>query len=81
MILRIYFKKDYTDTPDPSYSVKLWKKAAQKGDSHAQYLLGLSYHNGIGGLIKDKKECFKWLKKSADQGFFPEETVLLFPCF
>lgn len=59
----ILSSKYYTDTPDPSYSVKLWKKVAQKGNSHAQYLLGVSYCDGIGGLIKDKKEYFKWLKK------------------
>ncbi len=42
------------------------KSSAEQGDSEAQFMLGVMYHNGE-GVKQDFKESFKWFKKSALQ--------------
>jgi hypothetical protein len=44
------------------------KAKAEKGDTTAQYNLGVSYHNGL-GVRQDNAEAVKWFRKAADQGF------------
>ena len=39
-------------------------KAAEAGHSAAQYYLGLAYESGD-GIIQDKEEAIKWLRKAA----------------
>ena len=51
--------------------IDLFKKAANKGYSPAQYQLGCCYHDGFGddgyGVKKDLIEAFSWFKKAAAQ--------------
>lgn len=42
-------------------------KAAQEGDKVAQYLMGISYANGI-GVQTDDAQAMGWFTKSAEQG-------------
>ena len=48
-------------------ALKWWRKAAQKGDSKAQYNLGSSYADGR-GVRADKRVAALWLKKAGGQG-------------
>jgi len=47
---------------DMHRAVKWYKEAALQGDVMAQYNLALIYKDGKGGVQKDLKEAFKWLK-------------------
>lgn len=47
-------------------AAKWWRKAAEQGDSQAQYKLSLCYYNGK-GVKKDLKEALKWYRKSQEQ--------------
>ena len=53
--------KDYAE------AVKWYMKAAEQGNSAAQYNLGLMYKNG-NGVAKDRGGARKWFQKAADQG-------------
>ena len=45
------------------------KASADKGDAHAQKMLGDGYHKGIDRILpKDQSEALKWWHKAADQG-------------
>jgi hypothetical protein len=44
-----------------------YKKAAEQGDSDAQFRVGVMYDNGQ-GVTEDKKQAFHWYKKAAEQG-------------
>lgn len=46
--------------------LQLRQKAEIENDTHAQYLLGTCYRLGL-GEAKNKEECFKWVRKSAEQ--------------
>ena len=48
-------------------TVKWFRKAAEQGDSEAQYNLGLFYDKGE-GVEKNHSEAIKWYKKAAEQG-------------
>ena len=45
------------------------RELADKGNAFAQFMLGLFYVNGEGGLAPDPKQGAAWLRKSADQGY------------
>ena len=45
--------------------MKWWRKAAEQGDSSAQYNLGERYRDGV---AKDSNESVKWYRKAAEQG-------------
>ncbi len=47
-------------------SITYYKEAASKGNSFAQFKLGVKYDSGE-GVQENKSEAFKWFKKSADQ--------------
>lgn len=47
-------------------ALPLLMRAADKGDSFAQYTLGLAYIDG-NGIAKDERKAFSWLEKSASQ--------------
>lgn len=49
-------------------AVKWFTKAAEQGDSEAQYILGNAYHNGKYGLKPDHNEAIKWYTKAVEQG-------------
>ena len=48
-------------------SIKLLRKAADKGNAKAQRSLGVRYHDG-NGVEKDLVEAVKWYRKAAAQG-------------
>ncbi|HTD06148.1 tetratricopeptide repeat protein [Undibacterium sp.] len=56
-----YEKKDYAS------ALKLFKKAAKKGNSDAQFNLGLMYVNGE-GVKRDYDQALRWYEQSAVQG-------------
>ena len=43
-------------------------KAAERGDSEAQFGLALMYAKGQGGASQDYFKAFEWLRKAAEQG-------------
>ncbi|MBI5361229.1 MAG: SEL1-like repeat protein [Planctomycetes bacterium] len=45
---------------------QLRRNAEIENDTHVQYLLGTCYRLGL-GVPKNKEECFKWVRKSAEQ--------------
>ena len=51
----------------PVDNTKWIRKAAELGDSEAQYKLGLMYLDGQ-GVKKDETEAVRWLRKAAEQG-------------
>jgi hypothetical protein len=53
---------------DHHFAVQLYEESAEKGDSDAQYKLGLLYLTGNGAL-QDFSEAAKWLKLAAEQGY------------
>lgn len=58
---------------DVNKALELWKKAAEAGDSEAQYVLGSCYAGDAEYCDPDKiyqnmPEAKKWLQKAADQG-------------
>lgn len=55
-------KKDYKK------AVKWYQLSADKGNAHAQYLLGLMYAKGRGVNKKDYKKAVKWYRLSAEKG-------------
>jgi uncharacterized protein len=50
------------------FAVQLYQENAEKGNSDAQYKLGLLYLTGNGAL-QDFTEAAKWLKLAAEQGY------------
>lgn len=52
---------------DHHFAVQLYQENAEKGNSDAQYKLGLLYLSGNGAL-QDFTEAAKWLKLAAEQG-------------
>ncbi|WP_457611300.1 tetratricopeptide repeat protein [Lutibacter sp.] len=58
-------------------AVTLWEKAANQGDSNAQFNLGLIYENGY-GVKQNYKEAMKWFRKAANQGVANAQTNLGF---
>ena len=48
-------------------AVKWFRKAAEQGEAHAQFMLGMCYFDGV-GITQDKTEAVKWLQKAAKQG-------------
>lgn len=53
---------------DHHFRVQLYQESAEKGDSDAQYKLGLLYLTGNGAL-QDFAEAARWLKLAAEQGY------------
>ena len=59
--LRYYDNGNYTE------AVKWFRKAAERGDADAQFMLGTFYENGE-GVSQDYQEAVKWYRKAAEQG-------------
>ena len=53
--------------PDLEEAVKWYRKAAEQGNSRAQYELGYCYIKGK-GVAQDRNEAIKWYRKAAAQG-------------
>ncbi len=47
--------------------VSLWKQAARKGHSRAQFYLGVCYDNGL-GVPQDIRLAAQWYRRAAEQG-------------
>ena len=45
-----------------------YEEAAGRGDSEAQYMLGVYYSYGQGGVSEDKAKGLSWYRKAAEQG-------------
>jgi len=67
--LTAYERNDYTA------ALKEWLAAAEKGDPHAQHMLGFLYANGRGVPI-DPEATVRWWTKAAEQGFPPAQFTL-----
>ena len=52
---------------DQKKAAEWYLKAAEQGDSDAQYNLGAMYYDGK-GVKKDRKKAAQWLSKAAAQG-------------
>lgn len=50
-------------------AVPFFKMAAEKGSIEAQYILGIFYENGQGGLTQDKERAINYFKLAARQGY------------
>lgn len=48
--------------------IGLFKKAADKGHSQAQFFLGLGFVQGCWGLDLDYRKAFEWFSKATEQG-------------
>ncbi len=48
-------------------AVKCWRKAAEQGESDAQFKLGWCYCKGQ-GVEQSYEEAVKWWRKAAEQG-------------
>jgi TPR repeat protein len=46
---------------------KWFRMAAYRGDSEAQYILGVMYDYGQGGVARDDEEASKWYRTAAEQ--------------
>jgi TPR repeat protein len=77
-----YFEENYAK---PSHSTSLedernaiWNllSTALKGQSEAQYQLGLCYLHGQSGLDKNYAHAEEWLKKAARQGHHEAQMTL-----
>ena len=55
--------------------MKWFRKAANQGNAHAQYNLGVMYNNGK-GVTQDYKEAIKWHRKAANQGYVHAQNNL-----
>ena len=54
---------------------ELYRKAAEKGNAEAQYMLGLCYGTGK-GVEMGRAEAVKWFRKASEQGFEPAKQIL-----
>ena len=64
----MYGSKEYNITQNRTEAVKLFRKAAELGNSYAQGNLAVCYLFGE-GVQKDYYEAVKWLHKAASQGY------------
>jgi len=60
---------------DYATALKEWLPAAEKGDPHAQHMLGFLYAQGR-GVVMDPAKTVSWWKKAAAQGFAPAQYTL-----
>lgn len=52
------------------------RRAAEGGNRVAQFLMGLHYYEGFGGVSKDRTEAARWWLKSAEQSFPDAEMAI-----
>jgi len=55
-------------TKDDREALRLFKLAADQGNSYGQHNLGGLYRDGLGGLAKDEREAARLFKLAADHG-------------
>jgi TPR repeat protein len=49
-------------------AVRLWQSQAERGDTAAQFTLGVLYNRGDGGVARDLIQAVHWYRKAAEQG-------------
>ena len=75
LALELYKKaSEQNHTAAQNNLVRMYIKAAEKGDFHAQRKLGWKYYNGE-GVVKDNKKAIKWYTKAAKQEIFGCDKV------
>ena len=75
-LLACLFLGTSTLTAGAADDIKRTREFALRGDPVAQFFLGLHYHEGSGGVAKDRSEAAKWWRKSAEQSFPDAEHAL-----
>lgn len=60
---------------DYAEAIEWFLKAAEKSEPVAQYNLGLAYAKGL-GVKRDLREMDRWMKLSADGGYFMAQLIL-----
>ena len=61
---------------DEQRAVEWYRKAAERGQSIAQYNLGRMYETGLGGLPKSPEKAMEWYRKAAAQGHTAAKAAL-----
>lgn len=64
------FNKNYAS------AFQQYMQLADAGNAEAQYLVGLFYENGWGGIQKDNKASLYWLNKAANAGNIQAKSTL-----
>lgn len=60
---------------DDQQAVAWYRKTAEQGDAHAQYILGLMYFDGR-GVARDDQQAEAWYRKAAEQGYSSAQVNL-----
>ncbi|WP_268808418.1 tetratricopeptide repeat protein [Oceanospirillum multiglobuliferum] len=60
---------------DPEKAFRWFKKAAEQGNTKAQYNLGLMYRSGL-GVEQDMVKAVMWFKKAAEQELVQAKNIL-----
>lgn len=60
---------------DDQDAVAWYSKAAEQGDAHGQYILGLMYFDGR-GVPQDDRQAQAWYRKAAEQGYASAQVNL-----
>ncbi len=55
--------------------VKWYRRAAERGDAKAQYILGAAHDRGA-GVAQDDAEALRWYRKAAEQGHAAAQSKL-----
>jgi eukaryotic-like serine/threonine-protein kinase len=59
----------YYERNDYQAARALAEPLAKNGDPECQFIMGILYDDGLGGLTKDSYRAFDWYQKSANQGY------------
>jgi eukaryotic-like serine/threonine-protein kinase len=65
-----YEKKDY------QAARTLAEPLAKNGDAECEFIMGVLYDDGLGGVDRDSFRAFDWYRKSANQGYVKAEFNL-----
>jgi TPR repeat protein len=57
-------------------AMRWYEEQARAGNAKAQFLLGLSYEQGLRGAEPDAAEAARWYRKAAEQGHAPAQAKL-----
>lgn len=63
---------------DEAEAMRWYRKAAENGDSSAQYFLGRCYFYSYHGYNQDYAEAYKWLYKAAEQNYSAAQSAIAF---
>ena len=64
------------DTKPKKMSISECQAEAERGNAEAQFIFGLGYWAGLGGVTNDPYEAFKWFQKAANQGNAEAQNML-----